>query len=803
MNILQRAINQVKLYLTPQQNQLPAGKAEDEDKRLLHRLRQQYVYRIKAEMKAWRDAIASAENPLRPDRLMLYALYREIELDDQVTTQMRIAKATVTNAPFEVLREGQPVEEMQELFARPWFLNYLRWSVDTEFWGHSLLEFDPDKEQGGEFGKINLIPRDHVKPEYGTVTTYVNEEGSRGIPFRDNKELKHLLEIGNPWDLGLFRILAVPVIRKRYSDTDWSLFSEKFGMPFLAVKTATRQKNELDAKEEMARNFGANSYAIFDDEDEIQTIVSNMNGTGHLVYKDRLADSDDRIAKIINGQTGASDEKAWVGSAEVHERILNDFVKDRLTNIQYHINFKLIPKLIEHGYPLANAKFEFVELRKERRADRPGAGEQDEDGDQMSAQKKSLVLSVENLYDNLTLPDDVYRLVFRPIPDGINFNVAGQVFQGKLQAGQIPPELFEAYSNTLIQALADGADEDIIHGLNYQSRDYDLLKRLRRSAWEFAAAKGIRMIDELAKNKATDMAAFNDFALPLINRYNRTWLETEYRLGVANTQQAIKWQDIQERKEALPMLRYVTATDERVRDSHALLHGATYPVDDPFWDNYYPPNGYNCRCTVQQVVGPEREAAGIPEDIPNALKDNPGKSGRLFTRKHPYFEGLEDTRLQATVTRLAAGLNIYDLIYESKTAMVLAHPIRSADDQAENELIARKLADDGTYVILLPETNEKDTKNPDASIEENRLATFRAPGNSRAAIQAAIRRGVQQKVEVVVLHFPDTYDDATLRRAILAGRDHGYYAHVSIWVVTGTSIVKLKKEDLQNGKIDL
>jgi len=801
MNLIQRVINQVKLYLTPQINQLPAGKAEDEDQRLLHRLRRQYVYRIKAEMKAWRDAIASAENPLRPDRLSLYALYREIELDDQVTTQIRIAKATVTNAPFEITREGQANEDLDDLFARPWFLNYLRWSVDTEFWGHTLLEFEPE-QQNGEFTNINLIPRDHVKPEYGTTTIYVNEQGERGIPFRNNKELKHLVEIGNPWDLGLFRIVAVPVIRKRYSDTDWSLFSEKFGMPFLVVKTASRQKNELDAKEEMARNFGANSYAIFDDQDELEAVNSNFTGTGHYIYRDRLQDSDDRIAKIINGQTGASDEKAWVGSAEVHERILNDFVKDRLTNIQYHINFKLIPKLIEHGYPLAGAKFEFVELRKENRESRPGAGEQDEE---MSAEKKSLVVSLSDLYSGITFPEDVERLAFQQIPDGIGYNVALQVFQGSLQDGMMHPELFEAYSNTLLQSIADGADnDDLAGGLSYQDRDFDLLKRLRRSAWEFAAAKGMRMISELAANGATDLDAFNDFALPLINRYNRTWLETEYRLGVANTQQAIKWQDIQERKEALPMLRYVTAKDERVRDSHAQLHGATYPIDDPFWDKYYPPNGYNCRCTVQQVAGPQRDADGIPDDIPTALRDNPGKSGRLYAKTHPYFLEVADDRLRTVVDQLAAGLNVYDLIYEAEKAMVLAHPIRYEDDLAENELIARKLADDGIDVVLLPNTNERDVKSPDATVgDSNTTATFRAPGNSRSAIQSAIRRGVTQGVALVALHFPNGYDANTLRRALLAGRDHGYYDQVGVWIVAGAQVITLEKKDLQNGDINL
>lgn len=43
---------------------------------------------------------------------------------------------------------------------------------------------------------------------------------------------------------------------------------------------------------------------------------------------------------------------------------------------------------------------------------------------------------------------------------------------------------------------------------------------------------------------------------------------------------------------------YSTVGDDRVRDEHAILEGTTLPKDDPFWQRFYPPNGWNCRCSA-------------------------------------------------------------------------------------------------------------------------------------------------------------------------------------------------------------
>lgn len=327
------------------------------------RITRSYIWKIKAEFKQFRHAYDKAINPVHPDRRELYAFYREIELDDEVTSQVRTAYMTVQRAPFEVMKDKKPNEDLVELFARPWFFDLLEAAVKTECWGHSLIEFNPQMNEAQEFQSFWILPRDQVRPEYGDVL--INQSDATGEPYRDASKFPYLLEMGRPDDLGLYHIVAIPALRKRFADTDWSLFSERFGSPFLTIKTSSRDEKELAAKEEMAANFGSNGFAILDDQDEISTVIGNYTGTAHYTFRDRMDKADQQIAKIINGQTGTSEEKAYVGSAQVHERLLNDYTFSRMYRIQYWINFQLIPFLIRHGYPLDGARFEFCELRKQ------------------------------------------------------------------------------------------------------------------------------------------------------------------------------------------------------------------------------------------------------------------------------------------------------------------------------------------------------------------------------------------------------------------------------------------------------
>lgn len=93
---------------------------------------------------------------------------------------------------------------------------------------------------------------------------------------------------------------------------------------------------------------------------------------------------------------------------------------------------------------------------------------------------------------------------------------------------------------------------------------------------------------------------FEKDILKLNETYNTHYLEAEYQFATSSAQMAAKWANYEADGERYN-LQYRTANDERVRASHALLHNITLPLTDSFWDSYFPPNGWRCRCTTVQV----------------------------------------------------------------------------------------------------------------------------------------------------------------------------------------------------------
>jgi SPP1 gp7 family putative phage head morphogenesis protein len=78
-------------------------------------------------------------------------------------------------------------------------------------------------------------------------------------------------------------------------------------------------------------------------------------------------------------------------------------------------------------------------------------------------------------------------------------------------------------------------------------------------------------------------------------------LKLIYNVNMRTSMMAGRYKAMTDAALLRPYWRYRTVGDAKVRDEHARLNGKIFHHKDRFWDKYYPPNGWNCRCSVDSV----------------------------------------------------------------------------------------------------------------------------------------------------------------------------------------------------------
>lgn len=109
-----------------------------------------------------------------------------------------------------------------------------------------------------------------------------------------------------------------------------------------------------------------------------------------------------------------------------------------------------------------------------------------------------------------------------------------------------------------------------------------------------------------------------------------------------SAQSAANWSNLEEDTERY-WVEYRTAQDDRVRDSHKLLAGIILPKSDPFWNYYYPPNGWRCRCTAVEVLAKNNTKSNSEKaiEIGEKATTSIGKSGKNTLEMFRFNPGID------------------------------------------------------------------------------------------------------------------------------------------------------------------
>jgi len=223
------------------------------------------------------------------------------------------------------------------------------------------------------------------------------------------------------------------------------------------------------------------------------------------------------------------------------------------------------------------------------------------------------------------------------------------IFAGDITKENLPVDLYQSIAEFLEKGLLKGAGGPVT---SFDGKDLDLIQELRTNIYMFSAAKTyqeVRTMTDLLYNEDDKVKPFDEFfedARAIYNNYNVNYAQTEYNTAVASGQMGIRWNQIEADKEILPLLKMTVVEDAQTTEICEPLDGITLPVNDPFWDEFYPPNHWNCRSTVLQLdegeisskaeVDKAKEHAD--EDMQDVFKMNVGKDEIVFSPDHPYFK---------------------------------------------------------------------------------------------------------------------------------------------------------------------
>jgi len=223
------------------------------------------------------------------------------------------------------------------------------------------------------------------------------------------------------------------------------------------------------------------------------------------------------------------------------------------------------------------------------------------------------------------------------------------VYYGSITKENLPENFYLKNAEFIKAGLYKGLGNKTVEAA-FNTPDWVLTNEMRTNIYYFSGAKTYqehRFLSELVVDSSGNVVPFSEYkklALKLLKDYNEAYLGAERDTALASGRSASDWQTIQEDKDLYSKLQYQTVGDKRVRPTHAKLDGITKPVNSQFWDVYFPPNGWRCRCTVIQLLGDAKTTKTTKKNLPDLdplFAFNPGKEQIVFKEtgpnKHPYF----------------------------------------------------------------------------------------------------------------------------------------------------------------------
>lgn len=155
-----------------------------------------------------------------------------------------------------------------------------------------------------------------------------------------------------------------------------------------------------------------------------------------------------------------------------------------------------------------------------------------------------------------------------------------------------------------IKAMTEKA---LSEGITYKQFIQELEPKLKAKGWWGK--------QEMVNPKTGEKEVVQLGSAARLNTIYRTNLQSSYQCGRYQQMTDVSDGAGGKIKSQYKYWQYLAVMDSKTRPWHAALNGKIFRQDDPIWQKIYPPNGFNCRCTVRALTEYDLNKAAITPQV--------------------------------------------------------------------------------------------------------------------------------------------------------------------------------------------
>lgn len=294
------------------------------------------------ELDAYRNAREAWYDPYTPTTWDMQEVYREaVKNDAHLRALINTRIHLVLSNEFALYLNEKRVDN--GLLKTPWFRKKLRFDLESQFYGYSLMY---PVVHNGKIIDIKPIERGYFVPQknYLLQDPYHRE----GMQIDGLEKYIWKTEIGNDC-FGLLETAAPLTILKRHSWSAWDEFEQVFGIPIRIATVSGSDQEKMNVLEALIGSRKS-SVGVVGPNTNIEVKDSNQSDA-HKVFSEKILLVNKELSKLLLGQTMTTDDGSSNAQSETHFKMQTAIIKEDTIQLLSHIN-AFLPVLRSWGYDL-------------------------------------------------------------------------------------------------------------------------------------------------------------------------------------------------------------------------------------------------------------------------------------------------------------------------------------------------------------------------------------------------------------------------------------------------------------------